>query len=85
MKRVKVTRPPAPCLTTEDFQSLLAERDRLQKKAHTPHSTPNDWAAFRNIRNSIKIKIREAKKNFVKKALYPLINQKRSGVLFIEF
>ena len=69
MKRVKVTRPPAPCLTTEDFQSLLAERDRLQKKAHTPHSTPNDWAAFRNIRNSIKIKIREAKKNFVKKAL----------------
>ena len=69
MKRVKVTRPPAPWLTTEDFQSLLAERDRLRKKAHTPHSTPNYWAAFRNIRNSIKIKIREAKKNFVKKAL----------------
>ena len=53
MKRVKVTRPPAPWLTTEDFQSLLAERDRLRKKAHTLHSTRNDWAAFRNIRNRL--------------------------------
>ena len=67
--KVKVTRPAAPWLTNEIFQSLFAERDRLRKQAHAKTSTTNDWATYRSIRNQIKIRIRQAKKDFVKKAL----------------
>ena len=69
LKRVRVTRPPAPWLKTDNIQSLLTERDRLRKKAHFNSATSEDWTAFRNMRNKIKTKIRQAKENFMKKAL----------------
>jgi len=51
--RVRLTRPPAPWMKTEEIQLLQADRDRLRKTAHRTHTTAA-WDAFRNVRNELK-------------------------------
>ena len=68
LRRVRLTRPPAPWMKTEEIQLLQADRDRLRKAAHRTHTTAA-WDAFRNVRNELKRAIRVAREQFVTKAL----------------
>ena len=68
LKRTKITRPPAPWLNREDIRSLQAKRNTLHHMAHTTKSS-DLWQTFRDVRNLIKIKIKEAKQSFIEKAL----------------
>ena len=68
LKRVKITRPPAPWLHATDIRQLQAERDKLRLEAHNKNNDES-WAAFRTIRNKIKVVISKAKRSFFIKAL----------------
>ena len=68
LRRVRLTRPPAPWMKTEEIQLLQADRDRLRKAAHPTHTTAA-WDVFRNVRNELKRAIRVACEQFVTKAL----------------
>ena len=68
LRRVRITRPPAPWMKTEEIQLLQADRDKLRKAAHRTHTTAA-WDAFRNVRNELKRAIRVAREQFVTKAL----------------
>ena len=39
LRRVRLTRPPAPWMKSEEIQLLQADRDRLRKAAHRTHTT----------------------------------------------
>ena len=67
LKRTKITRPPAPWLHDDNIRDLQNQRDSLRREAHTFNTTAV-WQAFRDVRNQLKIKIKEAKKSFVNKA-----------------
>ena len=67
LKRTKITRPPAPWLHDDNIRDLQKQRDSLRHQAHTLNTT-NVWQAFRDVRNRLKTKIKEAKKSFVNKA-----------------
>ncbi len=67
LKRTKITRPPAPWLHDDNIRDLQNQRDSLRHEAHTFNTTAV-WQAFRDVRNQLKIKIKEAKKSFVNKA-----------------
>jgi len=45
LRHVRLTRPPAPCMRTEEIQLLQAYSDRLRKAAHRTHFTAA-WDAF---------------------------------------
>ena len=68
LRKVKITRPPAPWLNTDDIKQLQAERNKLR---HLAYKTMEDstWQAFREIRNKIKTKIKQVKRSFYGKAL----------------
>ena len=67
LKRVKVTRPPAPWLADPEIRDLQLKRNALRKKAHETRE-PEVWSALRLLRNSLKVKIRSVKKAFLTKA-----------------
>ena len=70
LRRVKITRPPAPWLNTDDIRQLQKERDRLRHLAHKTKSiSTNVWSEFREVRNKIKTKIKKIKRCFYEKAL----------------
>ena len=60
LRRVKVTRPPAPWLKSDEILKLQSERDVLRVRARK-HNTEETWTAFRSIRNKIKSMISKAK------------------------
>ena len=68
LRKMKITRPPAPWLNAEDIKQLQSERNKLR---HLAHVTKKDsiWQLFREIRNKIKTKIKETKRSFYRKAL----------------
>ncbi len=68
LRKMKITRPPAPWLNAEDIKQLQSERNKLR---HLAHATKKDsiWQLFRGIRNKIKTRIKEAKRSFYRKAL----------------
>ena len=68
LKKVKITRPPAPWLKHLSISNLQEERDRARKKAHKTLSE-YDWIIFRNIRNKLKKHIKSTKTEFLRKAL----------------
>ncbi len=68
LKRTKITRPPAPWLHEKEIKSLQNQRDLLRHKAHSL-KTPDIWQAFRDVRNRLKTKIKEAKRLFINTAL----------------
>ena len=48
LRRVRLTRPPAPWMKTEEIQLPQASRDKLRNAAHRTH-TAAAWDAFRNV------------------------------------
>jgi hypothetical protein len=69
LRRVRVTRPPAPWMKSPNIQTLQKERDNLRYKAHKSDADNGVWAAFRLVRNNLKSAIRSARKAFIEKAL----------------
>ena len=67
LKRTKITRPPAPRLQ-EEIKSLQNQRDLLRHKARSI-KTQDTWQAFRDVRNRLKTRIKEAKRLFINTAL----------------
>ena len=60
LRRVKVTRPLAPWLKSDEIRKLQSERDVLRVRARK-HNTEETWTALRSIRNKIKSMISKAK------------------------
>ena len=48
LRRVKVTRPPAPWMQTQEIQELKIKRDTLRTEAHAIN-TAKSWDAFRQV------------------------------------
>ena len=46
LRKVKVTRPPAPWLQTDEIRHLQTERDRLRREVQKDGSTET-WILFR--------------------------------------
>lgn len=68
LRRIKITRPPAPWLNKDDLRDLQKERNQLRYVAHRPH-LPNIWKKFREVRNKIRTKIKTVKRAFFRQAL----------------
>ena len=68
LNRVKIARPLVPWLHAADIRRLQAERDKLRLDAHIANDDES-WAAFRAIRNKIKVVIGKAKRSFFMTAL----------------
>ena len=69
LRKVRVTRPPAPWMKDPLIEELQKKRDAAR---FTAHQTSNDaaWHEFRSVRNKLKSAIRTAWKAFIEKALY---------------
>ena len=69
LKRIRVTRPPAPWMKCPNIRDLQKERDTTRYEAH---NTPSDtkWDYFRSVRNKLKAAIRTARKAFIEVVLY---------------
>ena len=68
LKRVKITRLPAPWLHAADIRQLQAERDKPRLDAHNTYDDES-CAAFRAIPKKIKVVIGKAKRSFFMTAL----------------
>ena len=68
LRRVKVTRPPAPWLQTEEIRQLQKDRDQLRAEAHRKGGETS-WAAFRDVHNKIKSVVGKARRSFLANAL----------------
>jgi len=68
LKKVKVTRPPAPWLKSDDIHQLQVRRNQLRYQAHQTKSE-DTWIKFREVRNLLRTKIKQAKRLFYQKAL----------------
>ena len=68
LRRMKITRPPAPWLNADDIRQLQTERNKLRHLAHATN-LDNVRQAFREVRNKIKSKIKQVKRSFYQKAL----------------
>ena len=68
LKRVLMTRPPAPWMRDENIKQMQSERDKLRYIAHSTQNE-NDWNEFRAVRNNLKKVIKSSKKRFYTKAL----------------
>ena len=81
LRKMKITRPPAPWLNAEDIKQLQSERNKLR---HLAHVTKKDsiWQLFREIRNKIKLKSRKQNDPSTGK-LYRRGNPKIFGALSI--
>ena len=71
IRRVKITRPPAPWLNTDDIRQLQKKRSQLRQLAHKTKPPSKDaWYKFREVCSKIKTKIKQVKRRFYEKALY---------------
>ena len=68
LRKVKVTRPPAPWLQTEEIRQLQKDRDQLRVEAHKKGGETSR-AAFRDVRNKIKSVVGKARWSFLANAL----------------
>ena len=68
LRRVKVTRPPATWLQTEEIRQLQKERDQLRAEARKKGGETS-WAAFRAVRDKIKSVVGKARRSFLANAL----------------
>ena len=68
LTRVKVTRPPATWLQTEEILQVQKERDHLRAEAHKKGGETS-WATFRDVRNKIKSVVGKARRSFLANAL----------------
>ena len=68
LRRCCMTRPPASWMECGDIRALQSQRDTLRQQAHRTNSAPS-WNVFRAIRNKLKVAIRNARKEFMERAL----------------
>lgn len=68
LRRVGITRPPSPWMLCEEIRSLLRQRDKLRKQAHSINSE-EIWKGFRAVRNKLKSAIRHAGADFTTNTL----------------
>ena len=68
IRRVKVTRPPAPRIQSVEIRQLQRERDRLRAETRNTNNVKS-WYAFRTVRNKIKTMISKARRLFLTNAL----------------
>ena len=68
LRKVKLTRPPAPWMSNLNITSLQRLRENQRKLAQQTDSV-EDWNKYRETRNRLKKEIKQTKKNFFKKAL----------------
>ena len=68
LRRVRVTRPPAPWMDDSQIQSLQQLRNKFRKEAHKTGSQES-WELFRGVRNKLKAAIRRARETFTRQAL----------------
>ena len=69
LRKVRVTRPPAPWMKDPLIEELQKKRDAARFTAHQT-STDAAWHEFRSVRNKLKSAIGTARKAFIEKALY---------------
>lgn len=69
LRRVRVTRPPAPWMKDPLISELQTKRNHARYTAHQT-SSEAAWNLFRDVRNKLKSAIRTARKSFIEKALY---------------
>lgn len=67
-EKIRVTRPPAPWLKSDDIQQPQMQRNDLRYQAHQTKSE-NNWKKLRGIRNSLRTRIKQARRTFYQKAL----------------
>ena len=63
LKKVKLTRPPAPWMLSDEIRELQTTRDKLRAQARCS-GTDETWTAFRAVQNRIKAVIGKAKRAF---------------------
>ena len=68
LKKVKLTRPPAPWMASDEIRELQTTRDKLRAQARCS-GTDETWTAFRAVRNRIKAVIGKVKRAFQNTAL----------------
>ena len=68
LKKVKLTRPPAPWMASDEIRELQTTRDKLRTQARCS-GTDETWTSFRVVRNRIKAVIGKAKRAFPSTAL----------------
>ena len=68
LRKVRVTRPPAPWMKDPLIEELQKKRDAARFTAHQT-STDAAWHEFRSVGNKLKSAIRTARKAFIGKAL----------------
>ena len=68
LKRVKVTRPPAPWIHDPIIKQLQLSRNNLRYEAHQKNDS-HIWEKFRESRNDVKKIIRKQKMTFYRRAL----------------
>ena len=68
LKKVRLTRPPAPWMRDLDISKLQNECRSKRFLAHNENNETN-WISFRTARNALKAKIKSAKNIFYKTAL----------------
>ena len=51
LRRVRITRPPAPWMEDSQIRSLQQQRNILRKEAHQT-GTQELWVKFRHVRNN---------------------------------
>ena len=66
--RVKVIRPQAPLMHSEEIRALQAERYQLRAKAHDDN-TQDCWLAFTAVKNKIKAIINQTRRDFLCRAV----------------
>ena len=49
LRKVKVTRPPAPWMETPHIEDLQQERKTLRHAAHLPNAHSSTWNSFRSV------------------------------------
>ena len=68
LRRVRVTRPPAPWMEGSQIRSLQQLRNKFRKEAHQTGSQ-EPWELFRDVRNKLKAAIRRACETFTRQVL----------------
>ena len=67
LKKVKVTRPHASWMASDEIRELDTTRDKLRAQARC-RGTDETWTAFRTVRNRINAVIGKAKRAFLNTA-----------------
>ena len=83
LRRVKLTRPPAPWMADLNIQDLQQKKDNHRLIAN--HSNKeSDKQLYKDTKKQMKAEIKGTKNHYIKKLYYPRI-QNRYGAQFIEF